>query len=69
MSFKDLPIMQDKKKGVLLFLYTYVSKNLVLMLKKTCRKMAWTRTMVDKFEMNLEKSLQKLFRNRNWIGH
>ena len=25
MSFKDLPIMQDKKKGVLLF-YPYVSK-------------------------------------------
>ena len=42
MSFKDLPIMQDKKKGVLLF-YPYVSKKSGLNVKKACREMAWTR--------------------------
>ena len=33
MSFKELPIMPDKKKGVLLF-YPYVSKKSALNIKK-----------------------------------
>ena len=33
MSFKDLPIMPDKKKGVLLF-YPYVSKKSAINIKK-----------------------------------
>ena len=37
MSFKDLPIMQDKKKGVLLFIHMF-QKNLVLMLKKNLQE-------------------------------
>ena len=37
MSFKDLPIMPNKKKGVLLF-YPYVSKKSAFNLKK---KISW----------------------------
>ena len=59
MSFKDLPIMQDKKKGVLLF-YPYVSKKSGLNVKKNLQgdglgKDQW----LINLKMNLEKSLQK----------
>ena len=52
MSFKDLPIMQDKKKGVLLF-YPYVSKRSANNIKKKLSgRWLGQGPMVDKFAKN-----------------
>ena len=42
MSFKDLPIMSDKKKGVLLF-YPYVSKKSASNIKKNYQEDGWVK--------------------------
>ncbi len=59
MSFKDLPIMQDKKKGVLLF-YPYVSKKSGQNVKKKLAgRWLGQGPMVDKFENNFKKKFAK----------
>jgi dTDP-4-amino-4,6-dideoxygalactose transaminase len=59
MSFKDLPIMPSKKKGVLLF-YPYVSKKSALNLKKKLAgRWLGQGPMVDKFENNFRKKFAK----------
>ncbi len=59
MSFKDLPIMQDKKKGVLLF-YTYVSKRSENNIKKKLSgRWLGQGPMVDKFEKEFKKKFAK----------
>ena len=59
MSFKDLPIMPDKKKGVLLF-YPYVSKKSAINIKKKLAgRWLGQGPMVDKFENNFKKKFAK----------
>ena len=59
MSFKDLPIMQDKKKGVLLF-YPYVSKRSANNIKKKLSgRWLGQGPMVDKFEKEFKKKFAK----------
>ena len=59
MSFKDLPIMQDKKKGVLLF-YPYVSKKSGRNVKKKLAgRWLGQGPMVDKFENDFKKKFAK----------
>jgi len=59
MSFKDLPIMPDKKKGVLLF-YPYVSKKSAKNIKKKLSgRWLGQGPMVDKFENNFRKKFAK----------
>ena len=55
MSFKELPIMPDKSKGVLLF-YPYVSKKSSVNLKKRLSgRWLGQGPMVDKFENKFKK--------------
>jgi len=59
MSFKDLPIMPDKKKGVLLF-YPYVSKKSANNIKKKLSgRWLGQGPMVDKFERDFAKKFAK----------
>lgn len=59
MSFKDLPIMPDKKKGVLLF-YPYVSKKSANNIKrKLSGRWLGQGPMVDKFENDFKKKFAK----------
>ena len=59
MSFKDLPIMPDKKKGVLLF-YPYVSKKSANNIKKKLSgRWLGQGPMVDKFERDFGKKFAK----------
>ena len=59
MSFKDLPIMPDKKKGVLLF-YPYVSKKSAYNIKKKLSgRWLGQGPMVDKFENDFRKKFAK----------
>ena len=59
MSFKDLPIMQDKKKGVLLF-YPYVSKKSGRNVKKKLAgRWLGQGPRVDKFENDFKKKFAK----------
>ena len=59
MSFKDLPIMPDKKKGVLLF-YPYVSKKSATNIKhKLAGRWLGQGPMVDKFENDFKKKFAK----------
>ena len=59
MSFKDLPIMQDKKKGVLLF-YPYVSKKTPINIKKKLSgRWLGQGPMVDKFENEFKKKFAR----------
>lgn len=59
MSFKDLPIMPDKKKGVLLF-YPYVSKKSANNIKKKLSgRWLGQGPMVDKFENDFKKRFAK----------
>ena len=59
MSFKDLPIMPNKKKGVLLF-YPYVSKKSAFNLKKKLAgRWLGQGPMVDKFENNFKRKFAK----------
>ena len=59
MSFKDLPIMPDKKKGVLLF-YPYVSKKSANNIKKKLSgRWLGQGPMVDKFENDFRKKFAK----------
>ena len=59
MSFKDLPIMPDKKKGVLLF-YPYVSKKSAKNIKKKLSgRWLGQGPMVDKFENDFKKKFAK----------
>ena len=61
MSFKDLPIMPDKKKGVLLF-YPYVSKKSAVNIKKKLSgRWLGQGPMVDKFENDFKKKFAKNF--------
>ena len=69
MSFKDLPIMQDKKKGVLLF-YPYVSKKTPINIKKKLSgRWLGQGPMVDKFENEFKKICEKMFCYSDWIGY
>ena len=59
MSFKDLPIMQDKKRGVLLF-YPYVSKKSGTNVKnKLAGRWLGQGPMVDRFENNFKNKFAK----------
>ena len=59
MSFKDLPIMQDKKKGVLLF-YPYVSKKSAQNVKKKLSgRWLGQGPMVDKFENDFKNKFAR----------
>ena len=59
MSFKDLPIMQDKKRGVLLF-YPYVSKKSAQNVKKKLSgRWLGQGPMVDKFENDLKNKFAR----------
>ncbi len=59
MSFKDLPIMPDKKKGVLLF-YPYVSKKTPSNIKKKLSgRWLGQGPMVDKFENEFKNKFAK----------
>ena len=59
MSFKDLPIMPNKKKGVLLF-YPYVSKKSANNIKKKLSgRWLGQGPMVDKFENDFKKRFAK----------
>ncbi len=59
MSFKDLPIMSDKKKGVLLF-YPYVSKKSASNIKKKLSgRWLGQGPMVDKFENEFKKKFAR----------
>jgi len=61
MSFKDLPIMADKKKGVLLF-YPYVSKKSSKNIKeKLAGRWLGQGPMVDKFENKFKKKFANKF--------
>ena len=61
MSFKELPIMPDKKKGVLLF-YPYISKKSANNIKKKLQgRWIGQGPMVDKFE----KKFQLIFGKKN----
>ncbi len=61
MSFKDLPIMQDKKKGVLLF-YPYVSKKTPINIKKKLSgRWLGQGPMVDKFENDFKKKFARKY--------
>ena len=61
MSFKDLPIMNVKKKGVLLF-YPYVSKKSALNIKKKLSgRWLGQGPMVDKFEKDFKNKFAKDF--------
>ena len=58
MSFKELPIMPDKSKGVLLF-YPYVSKKSSVNLKKDCLEDGWDKGLwLINLRINLKKFLQ-----------
>ncbi len=59
MSFKELPIMPDKSKGVMLF-YPYVSKKSALNIKKKLAgRWLGQGPMVDKFENEFKKKFAK----------
>ncbi len=59
MSFKDLPIMQDKKRGVLLF-YPYVSKKSAQNVKKKLSgRWLGQGPMVDKFENDFKNKFAR----------
>ena len=59
MSFKELPIMPDKSKGVLLF-YPYVSKKSAGNIKKKLAgRWLGQGPMVDKFESEFKKKFAK----------
>ncbi len=59
MSFKDLPIMPDKKKGVFLF-YPYVSKKSANNIKKKLEgRWLGQGPMVDKFENEFKKKFAR----------
>jgi dTDP-4-amino-4,6-dideoxygalactose transaminase len=61
MSFKDLPIMPDKKKGVLLF-YPYVAKKSANNIKKKLAgRWLGQGPMVDKFEDKFKSKFAKKF--------
>ena len=60
MSFKELPIMPDKKKSVLLF-YPYISKKTPNNVKnKLYGRWVGQGPMVDKFENEFKKNLLKI---------
>ena len=62
MSFKELPLMSDKKKGSVLF-YPYVSKKSAQNIKKVLStRWIGQGPMVDKFE----KKFQKVFAKKNF---
>ena len=62
MSFKELPIMSDKKKGSLLF-YPYISKKSAQNIKKILStRWIGQGPMVDKFE----NKFQKIFAKKNF---
>ena len=56
MSFKELPIMKDKSKGVLLFIHMFRKNQLVIL--KNLPVMAWKGPAVDKFEKDFKNNLQ-----------
>ena len=60
MSFKELPIMKEKSKGVLLF-YPYVSKKSATNIKKKKLAGRWLGQgpAVDKFENDFKKKFAK----------
>ena len=59
MSFKELPIMKEKSKGILLF-YPYISKKSATNIKrKLAGRWIGQGPAVDKFEKILKKDLLK----------